>query len=252
MLELLRDPIWQFIGALFGLVAAMIAVAVYVAQRRRKDLSYEILANVPLLTINEESVGELQLLFRGAEVKKTRLFLLRIINTGNVPVSAGDYDAPITLSFSDHVQVLSAVITAKSPDNLDVSAQTATTQVSFSKTLLNPGDSFSCRVLVSGYDRRPAIECRVAGVHKIHPVATLGWKSNALVVVAGSIFVVTAFVLSPRPSSIHLSEMRSDEVPYVILMLFGLGLTAWGTFIQVRRLIRKLRIIIGLRQDKDV
>jgi hypothetical protein len=241
MLELLRDPIWQFIGAIVALVTVLISVAIYIAQRRRKDLSFEILANVPLLTVEEDSVGELQLLFREVPVKRTRLFLARIVNTGNVPVTGEDYDAPITLRFSDRVQVLSAVITEQSPRNLSVSAQTATTQVSFSKTLLNPGDSFSCRVLVSNYSKGFAIESRVAGVSEVRPLRFGGWTSPALALL-GIIIMIAGVILSPSPSP-HVGEVRSHEVPYypVIIALLGFAIMNLGTVLLARDIFRDMR-----------
>lgn len=240
MLDLLRDPIWQFVGAIVALLTILISIAIYIAQRRRKDLSYEILANVPLLTVEEDTVGELQLLFREAPVKGTRLFLARIVNTGNVPVNAEDYDAPITVRFRDRVQVLSAVITEQSPSNLNVSAQPATTSVSFSKNLLNPGDSFSCRVLLSNYSKGFAVESRVAGVSRIHPVEFGGWTGSAIMLL-GIVMFFTVVTLFPSPSP--RVGPRLDEIPYypVIIALLGFAMMILGTVLLARDIYRDLR-----------
>ena len=51
MFDLLRDPLWQFIGALLALLAIGVSVALYLIQRRKKRLSYEIVSNSSLLTM---------------------------------------------------------------------------------------------------------------------------------------------------------------------------------------------------------
>jgi hypothetical protein len=35
----LRDPIWQFVGAVLGLIAIMVSLAIYYFQKANKDLS---------------------------------------------------------------------------------------------------------------------------------------------------------------------------------------------------------------------
>lgn len=51
MPEILRDPVWQFIGAIFALAAIVIVVIIYWMQRQRKSLSYEIISCTPLLSV---------------------------------------------------------------------------------------------------------------------------------------------------------------------------------------------------------
>ena len=58
MIELLRDPLWQFVGAILGFVAIGITIIIFWLQRTRKSLSYEILSNTSLLTIKEELEGK--------------------------------------------------------------------------------------------------------------------------------------------------------------------------------------------------
>ena len=49
VIELLRDPVWQFVGAVLAAIAIGIPILVYYRQRRRKRLGYQILANTPVL-----------------------------------------------------------------------------------------------------------------------------------------------------------------------------------------------------------
>ena len=47
--ELFRDPIWQFVGAILGLIAIVVTIIIFILQRRKKSLVYEILANTSLI-----------------------------------------------------------------------------------------------------------------------------------------------------------------------------------------------------------
>ena len=58
MIELFRDPIWQFIGAALAFIAIIVSVVTVVVQQRKKSLAYEILARTPLLTVNDEVKGK--------------------------------------------------------------------------------------------------------------------------------------------------------------------------------------------------
>jgi membrane protein YdbS with pleckstrin-like domain len=62
--DFLRDPMWQFAGALFAVFALVVAVIAIFAQVKRKQLSYEIVNNIPLLTLEEEIAGKLRVLLR--------------------------------------------------------------------------------------------------------------------------------------------------------------------------------------------
>ena len=77
MIDLLRDPVWQFIGATIAIVAIIVSLAVYFAQRRKKRLTYEILSRTPLLSMVEESAGKLQILFEGEIVRDVFLVVLK-------------------------------------------------------------------------------------------------------------------------------------------------------------------------------
>jgi len=50
MEELLRDQIWQFVGAILGFIAIIVTVILYIVERRRKSLVYKVLTYASLLT----------------------------------------------------------------------------------------------------------------------------------------------------------------------------------------------------------
>ena len=79
MLEIIRDSLWQFITIVIAIIAIIISIILYLIQRRRKSLSWEIISNTPLLSIDEEIKGDLQILFAGKPVQDIQLIILKII-----------------------------------------------------------------------------------------------------------------------------------------------------------------------------
>jgi len=82
MLELFRDPVWQFIGAavtfLFGLVAAAQWILQF-RQRTKKSFCWEI-RRVPLFRHREDTKGRLKVLFDGTSIRDADIVLIRLLN----------------------------------------------------------------------------------------------------------------------------------------------------------------------------
>jgi hypothetical protein len=158
MVPQLSDPAWLAVGV--AALAILVTVAVYFAERQRKQISYEILENIPLLTIAEENLGELELMFRRVVVKNSRFFIAQLSNSGNVPIQPSDYEAAISINFGQGPQVLSAAITRRVPTNLSVS-------VTFPHTEIAPQ--------LPGASRTGAVRCRQTGAVR---QARLRWRAR--------------------------------------------------------------------------
>ena len=122
MIELIRDPIWQFVAVILAIVAIIITVILFFYQRQKKAISWQIISNAPLLKIDEDIKRNLQVVFNGKPVQDIQLIIARIINTGNVPIKSTDYERPINLNFGKEAQILTAEITETSPNNLEAYA----------------------------------------------------------------------------------------------------------------------------------
>ena len=54
MSEILRDPMWTFIGVIFAILAVFVTVLIFFAQRKTKKLSYEVVTNTQLIGVKDE------------------------------------------------------------------------------------------------------------------------------------------------------------------------------------------------------
>ena len=70
MFEFLTDPSSQFlIGVIITIFAIVISVVIYLKQRSRKKLSFEILSNTSVITEKEKIKNDIQLSYRGQIVE---------------------------------------------------------------------------------------------------------------------------------------------------------------------------------------
>ena len=164
MIEIIRDPMWQFVGVVLVIIIPLI---LYLVQRRRKVLSWEIISNTPLLSIEEEIRGNLQVLFDGKPVQDVQLIIVEIINSGNVSIKSTDYERPISLDFGENAHILTAEVTETTPDNLDVSIDIEGTKVLLNPTLMNGKDSIAIKTIVSQFNDKITVEGRIVGVKEV-------------------------------------------------------------------------------------
>lgn len=167
MLEFLRDPFWQFVGAVFALGAIAVSVVLYFLQRRHKALSYEIVSRTPLMSVKEEVKGRVQILLDGTPVSDAHMVIIRVTNSGNVPIIPSDYLRPVHFDFGETVQILSAEITETNPDNVDASLELGSETVVLTPVLLNGGDSIILKVLVAEFAGKIDVDGRIIGVKRI-------------------------------------------------------------------------------------
>lgn len=169
MFDILRDPMWQFVAVIIAILAILISCFLYWKQRRNKALSYEILSRTPLLSVKEEVKGKLQILFDKKPVQQVHLVEIRLGNSGNVPILANDFERPVSLSFGEEGQILSASIVETNPDSLRASIVSDGKKVVLMPTLLNQGDSIKLKMLVSKFKNQIAVDGRIVGVKDIQP-----------------------------------------------------------------------------------
>src|SRR6266581_2805639 len=99
--DFLHDPFWQFVISVLvaftlGIVALVITIWIYRKQRTQKVISYAVISDAPIASINKEVADKVEIRFDGQPVQDLSLLVLKIWNSGNVAVKSGDYDMPIT------------------------------------------------------------------------------------------------------------------------------------------------------------
>lgn len=179
-MKFLKDPIWQFVGVIVGIIAIFVTLFVYVNERPHKKLRVEILSNNLLISINTDIAKEIQVLYKDSPVESLSLILLKFENTGNEPIREIDYSEPIQIVLSEKAEIGEVTIQETRPSGiLLVPSITKKNQIELAEALLNPGDQVVLKILAINNDGTLNITTRIAGVSNIEIQSVLENQTSA-------------------------------------------------------------------------
>lgn len=192
IVDILRDSLWQFIGALVGTIALVVTVVIFFRSTNRKSLSVEKISNTLLLAVDMAKAQRLQILFDGHQVSEPRLVILRFVNDGNAPVESRDFEMPIAVSFDKSCVVLEANVIDRVPDSIKPVIEVVDqSKLAVFPLLLNPDDSFTIQALVAGSRRiEIKVDSRISGVKEITDLHQSHARRRAQRLLVSSLFLI--------------------------------------------------------------
>jgi hypothetical protein len=157
------DAVIIAVGILGILIPAMVALVIYLKQRSRKLVTYKLLTFERLVSVSNKLKGKVKIFYDTKEVEDVSLFKIEIANSGNKEILADDYVQPISVSFGQDSQILSYEIVEIKPQPFDISPNLNGNIITFSKTVINSGESVTLKALVSKPGMVYYIGGRIAG-----------------------------------------------------------------------------------------
>jgi len=156
--DFIHDPFGQFIinvavAVVVGIVTAVVAIWIFRKQRTRKELSYQIISDAPIASVNKGLESRVTILLDGKPVKDARQVVLKIHNTGNIAVKRDDYDEPIGCLFEGS-EIIGSDILSTDPEDLINSIDKNTfiritrDSAKLERFLLNPNQSITLTFLL--------------------------------------------------------------------------------------------------------
>jgi len=236
-LDLLHDP--RYLAPAATCAAIAVTITLWILNLRRKELSYRILADTPLVSIKEEVKDKVQITFRGEPVHDVHLVQVRIVNSGNVPIRSADYEGRLTIAAPDGSRIVMAEIQETHPPHLEKRTlcdgapsslvdKVEGHEVMLKPVLLNHGDSITVKMLVS----KAAGPWNVIGhIEGIAAVKMHRENSSMPLVMANCgtfIMVVSMFFLDP--SSVARNAWR-EYLPYLMFFLIGYIMLMCGIYL---------------------
>jgi hypothetical protein len=194
-------------------VAAAVGLAVWTIwlQRTEKALTYGTVSRGPLVSVRDDAKGRLKIIFDAKPRKDLGLVVLRVFNSGNVPIEGEDFKRPLT--FDLHAPVLGAEVVTTIPPDLPAAVTHDGRQVILQPLLLNQRDTVTLKILLAGPGQRLDASARIVGVPQIRqtdfssePYRPPLW----LVFLAGCIAGVFGFILTILVL-VKLSEWREGR-----------------------------------------
>lgn len=239
--SILRDPVWQFAGAIIGAVAVAISIWAALRARRTKRLTYSH-RFTPLLSVGQAIRDKVSILYDGQPVTDVQLLSVVLRNSGDMPIVPADFVRPIELSVAAESTILTADVSATEPNDLgagiewtrgsEAMADGASRTIVLQPLLLNPRDTVTLSLLVTGSSALE-VRGRIAGVARIATAAPpLSRRASALSYAGGGLLGCLA-------SAFGFIAMRgSQNSPSIFLLSFSIVAIVGVPFVYwiVRRL----------------
>lgn len=219
MLELLRDPAWQFVGAVLALLALIATVVIYRRQQQNPALAWQVLSTTPLLSVGNELRSRIKILLDDQPVDQVHLILLRLINMGTGAIRPTDFERPLCFAFGMTTIILNGEVTKASDPSLQATIALSVDELRVDPVLLNGGDWIEIKVLVTQYDGPIKVDGRIAGVKQIQRfdprIVRAARFSRAFNIVQALIVIVAMSTLIPG---------YPKDVAWLLAMMEGLAL----------------------------
>ncbi|WP_421954061.1 hypothetical protein [Polaromonas sp.] len=169
MIEILRDPVWQFIGAILAMFGVVGAFWIYWLQRQTKELAFGLVSSRRPLAIADELSSRVTVQLDGKPVGNLHLLIYGLKNSGRRAIAQADFDKPLSITYTDG-RVVSAEIASQTPPNLGGQLVISESRVELVPLLLNPGDQLLIQVLLSSAKPTSSLNARVFDVSSFAPV----------------------------------------------------------------------------------
>lgn len=236
MIEVFRDPFWQFIGALSALVAIVIAIVIFLKERAKKAVTFQIISFLPFLTISEEEKGDFRVLYKGREVRDLFLVSLQVTNTGNVPITFNDYEKPISFIFGESSRIFSAEVVNTQPKTLPHELSIEGNRVTLSPILLNSGDTIEIKCLVTSLKKNTIVAGgRIVGVKEIVEKRVNTYRYFGWVVIGTFIMLIASIGIFTTIPTFDFRKILSDwsfqHLTFIVLFSIGVVISYGGMII---------------------
>lgn len=154
--------------AVYVTIAFGILQVIQFFSRRRKALRYEVSSLGHVVSVEKGVADSVEVFFKGQKVKDVSVIWIAFRNTGNTPVRQAEISTPLGMRFLGVDQILNARIEKTTPPSLrsEVEVRVVGDAVEIGPCLLNPGDTISIAVVLSGYSGY-SLTGRVEGISEI-------------------------------------------------------------------------------------
>lgn len=196
------EAILGIVGGAVGLISLLIGVLTY-RSRRKKELSYGVVARTALLSTTRPVSERLEIRFEDEAVHDVHLAIVTLLNSGNAAIDVTDYrEGPLRLRLADLspgsvARLLTVEVLDTIPEGLRSSVATMINEnrAEIQPLLLNPGDAVVLQMIVAPFPKGTiALDARLVDV-KVRPLKfgglTIPTALAGFAAVAGWMLMIT-------------------------------------------------------------
>lgn len=242
--DFFHDPFGQFIvnvavAVIVGIVTALVAIWIFRKQRSKKEISYQVISNAPIATINKQFENRVAIMLDGQFANDVRQVVLKIRNSGNAAVKQDDYNNQMKFVFEGS-EVIGGDVFNTEPEslinliekdffvapyvreqNLKIGAADSALLMN---TLLNPKDSITFTVLLKGAYKKLEVRGRIIDGEIVKYSDKQSFDLSAILIISIAIGGLIISLLDLF-SIINLSHIYIYLLIIIILLLILLYMT---------------------------
>lgn len=220
ILTILRDGIWQFIGAIVAVFAIGVTWWTFRLQRSITELAIGVVRHRMVLSVPDQMQKRVVISFDNQPVENVAMVDIAVKNSGTKPILEDDFNREITIRFGDGAKILSTSFLKTHPSGLAPQLYTQSNIVTLHRLLLNPGDHAILQFLVSSIDRKVTFDARITGVTELVRPFLIQRRPSLITIIKKSAVNYFAFV-GITGVYVFGKSLESNTPPNLIQMFFG-------------------------------
>jgi phosphate transport system substrate-binding protein len=258
------------VALVVGIVSAIVAIWIYHLQRKQKEITYQVISDAPVASVNEEVKDRVEIRFDGSPVKDLSILVLKVWNSGNTAIRAEDYFEPIKFDFKGRTVVSSDVLETEPIALIDQDAiKTFLTQgnesIKLPKFPLNQKDAISLKILLTGTRGEISKEGRIAdgSITAFAPAEEVSYKKQSrntrdLLVLTFFLLLMLTFIFTsgifiilnpPTPNTNLVSYMTTIMLIFIAILVVIFAFISIVLIMRFRPYIKITRVKLG---DNDI
>jgi hypothetical protein len=153
------NPAWTAIGVGVAILFGIVGIILWIFERRksekRKEITFQILSDTPIASINQAVKDQVELRFQGKKVEDLHLVVLKLRNVGNVAIEKTDFVEPIKFEFPGRKYLTGEVLSCEPEEVLNVKERNeffkpGLEDVLLAPVLFNSTDEMTLKLLITG------------------------------------------------------------------------------------------------------
>jgi len=123
----------------------------------------------PLVSVKSKAKDKIQVLYNYQRVNDAYFLMLKVWNSGNVPIHPSDFHDPISFLFGTKAEILSCEVVETQPGNIKkkVSIAHGKENITIHPLLLNRGSCIVLKLVLSGFNGDVKAETLITGLDHI-------------------------------------------------------------------------------------
>jgi len=236
------DWIVNNLTAVVGFLALVVSLGIFYwnFKKEEKKISYEILTDNQLI---DDSLleNDIKITYEKKDLSNLRIIIFRIVNDGFKSITIDEYNSNITIFFGNDAAILSHELIKIVPNYLPVEYNTKGHTLCVEPLMLNRGDSFEIKLLITdGNIQKPIPEVRIKGIKEftIYKKTSLIKHTNSI----SAMCLILGVTLLP-PSIFIIIDNTTSQMPIQknAINLFIIGIVLILCYFAIKKIEKYLR-----------